>query len=55
MIGPREGVYRYARLSLLDAFLRLGWMVAADLGPTHGRWAILVYWPCDCKERVPVE
>lgn len=53
MTHPREGTYRYARLHQVDDYLRLGWMLGYGLGPTHGHWSIAVYWPCECKERVP--
>jgi hypothetical protein len=49
----REGTYRYARISQAEDWLRLGWVVVADLGPAHGQWSVLAYWPCDCKARVP--
>jgi hypothetical protein len=48
MIGPREGTYHYVRWPEVEAWLRLGWMPAADLGPTHGEWSTLLYWACDC-------
>lgn len=30
-------------------WLRLGWMVVADLGPTHGEWSLLMAWICECR------
>ena len=47
----RTRVYRYCRFADLPDALALGWMVAADLGPTHGYWAVLVVWLCDCEPR----
>lgn len=29
--------------------LLLGWMVVADLGPTHGEFSCLMGWCCACK------
>lgn len=45
----RTGLFRYVRLSDVEAFHRRGWMCVADLGPTHGRWSVLM-WRCDCAE-----
>lgn len=48
----RTGTFRYARFQDLEKFLQAGWMVVADLGPTHGQWSCLI-WRCDCKEIKP--
>jgi hypothetical protein len=40
---------RYVRHADLDAFMRRGWMVVADLGPQHGQYAVLC-WRCECPE-----
>jgi hypothetical protein len=53
MMRARDGFYCYAKLDRIDDYLRLGWCVVADLGPTHGRWSALCFWPCGCKVRVP--
>ena len=51
MIPPRDfGIYRYIRHQHVAAHLALGWMIAADLGPTHGQWSVLM-WHCDCGDR----
>ena len=47
MTPVRTGTYRYVRWDRIDEFHRLGWMVVADLGPTHGHWSVLM-WRCDC-------
>ena len=36
---------------LVPDWLCVGWMVIADLGPTHGEYSALMSWPCGC---VPV-
>ncbi len=43
----RTGLFRYVRHDQIEAFHRLGWMVSADLGPTHGAWSVLM-WRCEC-------
>jgi len=45
----RVGLFRYIPHASLDAFLRRGWMVVADLGPVHGCYSSLC-WHCggDC-------
>lgn len=43
----RTGLFRYVRHESVEAYHREGWMVVADLGPTHGRWSCLM-WHCDC-------
>lgn len=49
----RPGLYRYARLTAADDFLKLGWCIAAELGPVHGYWSVLMFWPCSCAPKVP--
>jgi hypothetical protein len=49
MSKTRTGLFHYVRHSEIDAFHARGWMVVGDLGPTHGRWSVLM-WRCDCKE-----
>jgi hypothetical protein len=46
----RTGLFKFVRLADIDRHHRAGWMVAGDLGPTHGRWSVLM-WRCDCGER----
>jgi hypothetical protein len=41
----RTGLFRYVPHHRIDDFHRTGWMVVADLGPTHGRWSVLM-WIC---------
>lgn len=48
-----DGLYRYVTHDRVPAFLQLGWVVCADLGPTHGAWSCLMRWLCDCKPVVP--
>lgn len=38
------GVYRYVPLSKWLLWLAAGWKFAADLGPTHGEWSVLMWW-----------
>lgn len=44
----RTGAFRYARFADIETFHRDGWMMVADLGPTHGLWSVLM-WRCDCE------
>jgi hypothetical protein len=37
----------------VNDYLRLGWMVAADLGPVHGEYSVLMAWPCTCNPAMP--
>ncbi len=39
----RTGTFQYVRHGDVDAFHRRGWMIAADLGPTHGAWSVLMW------------
>jgi hypothetical protein len=48
----RIGLFRYVRHADVPAFLARGWMVVADLGPTHGAWSCLC-WHCECGEVTP--
>lgn len=36
---------RYVRHSDRPAYEAQGWVFAADLGPTHGQWSVLMRWP----------
>jgi hypothetical protein len=47
------GTYHFVRHKSVPTFLQLGWVVCADLGPTHGEWSCLMRWLCDCKPAVP--
>lgn len=48
----RTGLFRYVRHADVFSFMERGWMVAADLGPTHGQWSVLM-WHCECGEHDP--
>jgi hypothetical protein len=41
--------YRYVVHERVPAYLALGWMFTADLGPPHNEHALLMCWPCGCK------
>jgi len=45
----RTGLFQYVRHSDVEIFHRRGWMVAGDLGRTHGLWSVLM-WRCDCPQ-----
>ena len=45
----RTGTFRYAKFADIERHHRNGWMMVADLGPTHGMWSVLM-WRCDCFE-----
>ena len=36
--------FRYVRRCDVPAREREGWTFAADLGPTHGQWSVLMRW-----------
>lgn len=42
--GDVEGVYRYVRHAERAAYEARGWRFAADLGPVHGEWSVLMIW-----------
>ena len=44
----RTGLFRFVPHHDIDAHHRAGWMITADLGFPHGRWAALM-WKCDCE------
>lgn len=48
----RNGLFRYVLHEHIEAFHRRGWMVAADLGPRHGQWSVLM-WHCECGQVKP--
>lgn len=48
----RTGLFRYVRHANVDAMHVRGWMIAADLGQTHGVWSVLM-WHCECGEVSP--
>lgn len=48
----RTGLFRYVRMKQVDGYMRRGWLVVDDLGPTHGRWSVLM-WHCECGEVAP--
>lgn len=41
--------FRLVRHEHVLDYLNLGWDIAADLGPTHGHWSVLMRWVCGCK------
>jgi hypothetical protein len=42
--------FRYIRLPLADAAVRLGWLPHPGLiGTHHGHWSVLMEWLCECK------
>lgn len=43
-LGDLDGVYRYVRHEQRAAYEAAGWAFAADLGPTHGAWSVLMRW-----------
>lgn len=47
--------FRYVRHEDIGDYLVLGWMVAGDLGPTHGQWSALMQWPCECALAEPMK
>lgn len=48
----RTGLFRYVGWGAVSAHLARGWMAAADLGPSHGQWSLLM-WHCECGEVRP--
>jgi hypothetical protein len=40
--------FRYVRHERILDYLNLGWMVVADLGPTHGEWSVFMEFRCVC-------
>jgi hypothetical protein len=36
--------FRYVRKTDVIAYELAGWVFAADLGPTHGVWSVLMEW-----------
>lgn len=40
------GIYRIVRNDSMLLCLAQGWTVAADLGPIHGSWSVLLKWCC---------
>jgi hypothetical protein len=46
---PRNADYCYARLVRIEDYLSMGWVVVAELGPTHGTWSALAVWLCECR------
>lgn len=48
--------YRYVVHRRVDDYLLLGWVPTAALeGTYHGNYSMLMFWPCACKAREPVE
>ena len=44
----QTGLFRYVRWQDVEQYHRLGWMMVAHLGPTHGMWSVLM-WHCGCN------
>jgi len=49
----KDGIFRQVIWERLADYLNLGWMVVADLGPTHGEWSVLMEFRCVCRDSVP--
>jgi len=45
-----SGIFRIVRHEYLLARLAQGWRYAADLGPVHGEWSVLMWWCCGMCE-----
>jgi hypothetical protein len=43
----RTGKFQYVPYEKVEFFHLCGWMIVADLGPTHGLYSVLM-WRCDC-------
>lgn len=39
--------FRYVRHEAVPDYEAEGWRVAADLGPVHGHWSVLMEWAGD--------
>ena len=39
----RTGTFQYVRHGDVESFHRRGWMIAGDLGRTHGVWSVLMW------------
>jgi hypothetical protein len=39
--------FRYVRYAEVPAYEASGWRFAADLGPTHGSYSVLMQWEGD--------
>jgi hypothetical protein len=50
-----SGTYHFVRHRNVSDFLQLGWIVCADLGPTHGEWSCLMRWLCNCRPATPFD
>jgi len=37
----------------IEDYLRLGWMMVANLGEYHGQFSVLMGWCCQCPCTVP--
>lgn len=49
-----ERTFRYVVHSRIADYLRLGWLIVADLGHPHNQWSVLAEWVCDCPLKEPV-
>lgn len=46
--------FRFIPLHLAEDYLKLGWLVVADLGHPHNQWSVLGEWLCGCYPVEPV-
>lgn len=46
---PRDADYCYARIARAEDYLRMGWLIVDELGPTHGCYSALAVWLCECR------
>lgn len=44
--------FRYVPHDHQPDYEREGWQFAADLGPTHGEYRVLMQWKCRCDSNV---
>jgi len=52
----RIRVFRYVRIERINDWERAGWFWRykdAPMPGSHGRWAVMMEWLCDCPERKP--
>lgn len=52
VVPPQTWQFRYVLHERVGEFLRLGWMVEADLGPYHGVHLVLMS-HCECGAVMP--
>ena len=53
-MGPNGVTHvRYVPHHRVADYLKVGWLVAFYMGPTHGEWAVGMVWLCGCELGVP--